>query len=116
MIETIITTAFESPLIISLTIGYFLSEAVSTYDTRLIQWKKTGDIPQYTKTPPEWTGLFAMATWIILVALLILNWQYGLLLWIAVFILKVIPVMDNIGRLLLTTFLDKEIGMVPKDK
>lgn len=92
--------ALESPLILTLTALYIISSAISIYDTRLIQWKKLGDIPQDTPTPPAWTGIFGIWAWIILFILLVLNWQFALVLAVIVFILKVLPVMENIGKLI----------------
>lgn len=93
----IINSALDSPLILSLTFVYIVSDAISIYDTRLIQWRQNGMIPKDTPSPPNWTGVFGILSWVTIIVTIILEWQYGLLLWLIIYILKIIPVMETIG-------------------
>jgi hypothetical protein len=106
MIESILN-AIEQPLILWLSGLYIFSEAISIYDTRLIQWKKIGSIPQDTPTPPPWTAIFGILGWVIIIAILFLNWQYALTLMLAVFILKVLPVMETLGEIITQPFVKR---------
>lgn len=108
MIEAVIETVvigLKQPLILWLSIFYIIFEAVSIYDTRLIQWKKLGDIPQDTPTPPAWTAFFGIFGWAIIVILFFLNWPYTLTLMLIVFLLKVAPVMEILGQIIISPFM-----------
>ncbi|MBU1092744.1 hypothetical protein KJ836_03715 [Patescibacteria group bacterium] len=107
MIELFNTTV-SSPIVIITTIVYVIFESIAIYDARLIQWKKHGMIPQNTPTPPKWTGVFVWLGWLALIALLLLNWKYGIIVWIIGFILKVLPILENIGKILTKPLIPKK--------
>src|SRR5262245_48404327 len=93
-----------TPLTISLTVGYFLAASVDTFDTRLIQAKKAGDLPPDHPMLPEWTMLITFAMWGIFAVFLYLNWRYALTLFVIKFVLKVLPVLETIGNILMAPF------------
>jgi len=105
---TLFNTAISSPIIIGLTILYCITESIATYDIRLIQWKKHGTLPHNTQLLPKWTGVFTWLSWLVLVALIFLNWKYAIAVFIIAFILKVLPVLETIGKLLVTPFRSKK--------
>lgn len=87
-----------------LTIAYFLVASITTFDIRLIQAKKSGTLPQDEPELPAWIGIFAWLEWGIFVWLLVLNWKYALVLLVIKFILKVLPVLETAGNVLMRPF------------
>lgn len=72
-------TSISSLVLISLTVIYFLSVALSTFDTRIIQAKQSGYLDaSYPVT--NWTGIFALLSWILFIAILVLNPIYAVAL------------------------------------
>jgi hypothetical protein len=93
-----------TPLIVGLTIAYFLVASVTTFDLRLTQAKRQGTLPPDEASLPEWVGLFAWMQWAIFLALLYLNWKYALVLFAVKFVLKVLPVLEIVGNILMSPF------------
>jgi hypothetical protein len=93
-----------SPLLIGLTIAYFLAASITTFDIRLIQTRRDGSLPPDEPMLPAWTGIFGYLMWVIFVVLLYLNWKYALLLFVIKFLLKVLPVLETIGNVLMSLF------------
>ena len=95
---TFFNTPIESPIIIIVTIIYFLTSAVETFDIRLTQAKKAGeDIEQL----PIWVNFFYLASWVLFIILFLLNWKYAILVFIIKFILKVLPILEIVGNVLM---------------
>lgn len=90
-----------SPIYISLISAYFLSASITTFDTRLIQARWDGQ--DYGETP-GWTGLFGWLEWALFCAMAILNWRVAIGLFVLKFILKVLPVLETIGNVLISPF------------
>lgn len=90
--------------ILILTIGYFLAASITTFDIRLIQAKKSGNLPPDEPMLPAWAGIFGWLEWGIFVWLLLLNWKYALVVLAIKFILKVLPVLETIGNILMRPF------------
>ena len=61
-------------------------------------------LPPDEPMPPEWVGWFGWAQWAIFIVLLYLNWKYALVLFVIKFLLKVLPVLEIIGNVLLRPF------------
>ncbi len=57
---------------------------------------------------PSWVGIFGFLQWAIFIALFILNWKYALIIFVVKFILKVLPVLETIGNILMSPFLPKK--------
>jgi len=93
-----------TPLLISLTVAYFLVNAITTYDIRIIQVKPSGQLSPDYPSLPSWVGIFVWLNWIIFAALLYLNWKYALVVFALRFVLKVVPVLETIGRMLISPF------------
>jgi len=93
-----------TPPIIALTVAYFVAASVDTFDTRLIQAKKAGTLPPDQPMLPGWTIAFTLAMWAIFITLIYLNWKYPLALFAVKFVLKVLPVLETIGNILMSPF------------
>jgi hypothetical protein len=100
-------TPIDSPLLIALTAVYFVLESIGTFDIRLIQAKRRGDIPADAELLPQWTGFLIYISWGIFIFMVLLNWKYALAVWVIRFILKVLPVLETIGNLLMRPFKGK---------
>jgi hypothetical protein len=89
------------PLLVVLTVAYLLVASVTTFDIRLIQAKRTGAVPPDEPLLPSWVGLFHWVQWGLFLALLLLDWKYALAVFGIKFVLKLLPVLETIGNLLL---------------
>jgi len=96
---------FTSPIYLGLTIVYFLVASIVTFDIRLIQARRQGE--NYPILP-SWTGIFGWLQWAIFIVLFVLNWKYALIIFVVKFILKVLPVLETIGNILMSPFRPKE--------
>lgn len=94
-------TSPSQPILIVLTIIYFIFESISTFDTRIIQGKKNGTLPPDEPEPPEWTGFFGILSWLIWPIIFFLNWKYALLIFAIKYVLKVPPVLETVGNFIL---------------
>lgn len=93
-----------TPLIIVLTSAYFLVCSVTTFDLRLIQAKQQGVLPPNEQLLPKWVAVFGWMQWAIFLVLLYLNWKYALVLFGIKFVLKVLPILETIGNILMSPF------------
>jgi len=93
-----------TPLIIGLTVAYFIVASITTFDIRVTQAKREGTYPPGDPPLPSWIGIFAWMQWIIFVIILYLNWKYALVLFVIKFMLKVLPVLEIIGNILMSPF------------
>jgi hypothetical protein len=94
----------ESPVLICLSIALFFSYRITTFDKRIIQAKRSGVLPADHANLPRWVIVFHLLDWLILVSLLILNWKVALAVWAFLFVLKVLPVLETIGNVLMSPF------------
>jgi len=98
------TNALKSPLIIGLTIAYLILASITTFGIRITQAKKNGTWSVDEPDLPKWTGILFWLEWIVFIIILILNWKFGIALFILKFILKVLPVLETIGNILMRPF------------
>jgi len=97
--------AFHSPLLGWLTITFFLTASVVTYLKRIDQHKKVGALPAEAPSAPTWLfTLFALIEFAAKIALIVLNWQFGLILYALGFVLASMPVLETVGSLLMFPF------------
>ena len=89
----------SSPLIV-ITILYFIIVSFTTFDMRLIQAKRAGELLPDEPILPDWTGIFIWIQWGLGIALLIINWKYALSIFLIAFVLKVLPVLEFFGNIL----------------
>ena len=102
--DLLLHAPISSPLVIGLTIAFFITSAITTFDKRLFQAKQSGMMPADEALLPWWVGLILWAHWGLFLALLILNWKYALLLWVIKFVLSILPVLETIGNILMAPF------------
>ncbi|MEJ0081542.1 MAG: hypothetical protein WDM78_11505 [Puia sp.] len=111
-----IITITPSPLLISLLIAYFFLACITTWDIRLSQAIKNGEV---TPDHPRFGIVMSLIFWIewgIWFWILILDWKLGLLVWGLKFILKVLPVLEVLGGIIMWPFLRVQIKKYKKDK
>lgn len=90
--------------LIILTIAFVITSSITTFDKRLIQAKRGGTLPPGEPMLPSWVGLIGWIHWGLALALLMVNWKYAILVFIAMFVLAVLPVLETIGNLLMSPF------------
>lgn len=93
-----------TPPIIGLTIAYFLVASITTFDIRITQAKQQGVLPHDEPSLPAWIAVFPWLQWAIFLALLYFNWKYALVLFAIKFVLKVLPVLETVGNILMSSF------------
>jgi hypothetical protein len=94
-------TPIDSPIVIAVTIVYFIASAVETLDIRILQAQRDGiDIESF----PKWIGLVYWLCWILFIILVLLNWKFAIIVYVIRFILKVLPVLEIIGNVLMSPF------------
>ena len=101
---TLFNTAFNSPIIIFLTILYVVTSAITTFDIRMTQAKRDGSLSPDEPALPSWVDLVFWADWAIIIVLLFLDWKFAILLFVIRFILKVLPVLEVIGNVIMSPF------------
>lgn len=100
----IIRAPLDSPLLLTLTIAFFLVASITTLDKRLLQAVKAGTLPPDEVMLPRWVGFLIYAEWLIKIAVFVLDWRYGLLLYAVGFLLAVLPVLETVGNILMAPF------------
>jgi len=109
-LNSVLIEPLQRPEILWLTIAYLLAESITTYDTRLIQHHAKGfhtgvSMDAGGRTLPTWVGFFVFLGWGLLILIVVLNWKYAIVLFIIKFILKVLPILETIGAVLMSPFL-----------
>lgn len=98
--------ALRSSLLGWLAIAFLFSASVVTYFKRIDQFKKTGALPIEASSAPTWLfNLFAFVELAVKVALIVLNWQFGLILYALGFALATMGVLETVGSLVMFPFL-----------
>ena len=105
---TFFNTEISSPIVIILTIIYVITSAITTFDTRMIQAKRDGRLPSDEQILPSWVGVVAWFHWIIFLSIILLNWKYAILIFVIKFFLKVLPVLETVGNILMSPFKPKK--------
>jgi hypothetical protein len=105
--KELISQFFESPVLIGLSVALFISYSITTLDKRIIQAKRSGVLPPDHVNLPRWVSIFHVLDWILLIAMAIINWKIAVLVWICFFILKVLPVLETVGNVLMAPFKSK---------
>lgn len=100
-------TPYNSPVLIGLAIAYGIVASITTFDIRLIQAKKSGLLPADEAILPSWIAIFHWLEWFIFIAMFLLNWKFALIAFVVKFILKVLPVLEIIGNILMSPFKSK---------
>jgi uncharacterized membrane protein SpoIIM required for sporulation len=98
---SILNQLLNSPLLLILAVALFLVSCITTLDARIVQGKRSGELPADQQDLPEWVSVLHVLDWGLFITLLILNWHVGLLVWVVLFALKVLPVLETIGNILM---------------
>jgi len=98
------TILLKDPILSALTILYFLSASIATFDIRLIQAKRIGNIPEDENLLPTWTAIFMYLEYLSLLVIFFLHWRYAIQIWIIKFLLQVLPVLETLGNLICGVF------------
>jgi len=101
-------TPINSPLLITITVLFAITSSITVFDKRMIQTKRSGVLPADEPMLPTWVGIIAWIHWGLLLALFILNWKYAIVVYIAKFILSVLPVLEIAGNILMRPFRPKK--------
>lgn len=107
MIQYVIS-ALSSPIILILTILYFITSAITTFDIRMQQGVKKGTLPLDEPMLPNWVAYIFWLDLALIITLAILNWKFALVIFIIRFLLKVLPVLETIGNFLMAPFKKKK--------
>lgn len=94
-------------LLLILIVIYFLAASIETFDIRMIQARKQGILSPDDPMPPGWVAGFYWLVWIVWITIAILNWRLAITLFVIKFILKVLPVLETIGNILMRPFRPK---------
>lgn len=116
LIQNALHAPFESTFLMLLTLAYGIVESVTIYDARLIQAKTKGHSSGVALEAdgcslPSWIGYAHIAGWVLLIAILVMNWAYGILLYAVLYVLKVVPVLERIGAVLMRPFLRSDLDI-----
>lgn len=94
-------TPLSSPVFLIIILLYFIASSIETYDIRIIQAYKAGED---VKLLPKWVGFVYWICWLLFLLIVLLNWKYAIIIYLVRFILKVLPVLENIGALIMIFF------------
>ena len=112
------STPLDSPIIIILTIIWFISSAIETFDMRLNQAEKTPTITMreavgvsaeknYNSSGLAITNIISILNPVLIIAMFLLNPLYSVAIFVIRFILKVAPVMETVGGWIMKPFMIK---------
>jgi len=100
----------KSSLLAVLTVAFFLTASITTFDKRLTQAKKRGELPSDEPSLPRWVALLYWIEIGLKVALFVVDWRYGLLVYIVGFVLSVLPVLETVGNFLTAPFKHRPVS------
>jgi hypothetical protein len=96
---------FEQPTEIwIITILYFVLSSITTLDIRLIQARKAGLLGPEDDHLPKWVAALYWIEWGLFIYLAFIDWKFAALVFGLKFILKVLPVLEIIGNILMRPF------------
>lgn len=100
----ILNEAWHSPWIIAISVILFITASITTFDIRLTQAKRRGELPDGHPLLPQWVGFLYLIHYGLIIALFFMNWKYALIFVTSLFILKVLPVLEIVGNVLMAPF------------
>lgn len=114
IIQNILNAPLNSKPLMLLSVVYAIVESIRIYDARLNQAKmKRLDsriaVEADGRILPRWVGIFHLGGWIIFIALLLLDWKYALVLYVFLFVLRVLPILERIGSIFMHPFLQEQV-------
>lgn len=102
---------FNAPIdttVVLLTTAYGITSSLTVFDKRMIQARRDGTLPADEALPPKWIAGVYWLHWAVGLTIVLFNWQYALIVFIAKFVLSVLPVLEVIGNILMTPFKPKQ--------
>ena len=109
MIDFLTETVQHSWAILITSALLFFTQAITIFGIRILQYKRVGRLPPGHPELPEWTTILYPLEWVLRIILLILNWKFALLFFLLLFILKVLPVLELIGNILMAPFKPRNV-------
>ena len=97
----------SSPIIIILTVLFIITSSLTTFDKRLAQARKPGVLPSDEPLLPSWIAFVYWVHMGTIIALLIYNFRYALLILLVGFFLSVMPVWETLGNIMMSPFKPK---------
>jgi len=97
-------TPINSPVIIVLTVLYFICASISTIVIRLEQARKMGVITPDEAILRSRFGFTVITGIVIFLILFFLNWKYAIIVFIIKYVLKFLPVLETIGNFFISPF------------
>lgn len=112
-IKDILYAPVNSTSLLIISILYAIVESIRIYDARLIQAKTRGfysgvAISAKGRFLPKWVGYFHALGWLLLIIIVIINWKYAIAFYIILFLLRVLPILERIGAVIMSPFLKEE--------
>lgn len=101
---------FTSSVNIALTVIFFITASINTFDKRLIQAKRGNQaVPTYDgPLLPNWVIIIHIIYYGSLFVLLFIDWKVAIAFILIKFVLDVLPVMETIGNVLMSPFKQKK--------
>jgi hypothetical protein len=87
-----------------ITILYFVLSSITTLDIRLIQARKAGLIGPLDDHLPKWVAALYWIEWILFIYLAYTDWKFAAFVFVLKFLLKVFPVLEFFGNILMRPF------------
>ncbi len=111
VIKNILVSPLNSPLLLVVAIAYMLVESIRIYDARLIQGHtrdfKSGVFQRAEgRQLPFWVGYIHILGWALFIVMILLNWKFAIVFFVLLFILRVLPILENIGEFLMRGFIN----------
>ena len=85
-------TPFSNPYFIITFILFTITSSITVFDKRLIQEHRRREV-NANEMLPSWVGIIGWIHWILGAILILLNWKYAVLIFVAKFVLSVLPVL-----------------------
>jgi len=110
IIGGLLESIVNSPTLQILSVGYLLAKGIVVYDSRILQarWRRMNSgvaARAGGRVCPTWVGAFVFVEWALILTILVFNWKYAIALYVFSFLLKVLPVLEVIGEIIMRPFL-----------
>lgn len=95
------------PVFSILIILFFITSSITVFDKRLIQARKRGDVPADEPMLPPWVGIIWWIEIGLALTMLIMDWKRAIGVFIIIFVLSILPVLEIIGNIFMRPFRPK---------
>ena len=83
---------------------FALTSSITTFDIRLMQAKRDGTLPSSDPLLPSWVAFTYWIHYGLIFTMLLLDWRQALSVLVIGFFLKVLPVWETIGNVMMRPF------------